>query len=138
MPFQSEKQRRYLHANHPEIANRWEAKYGSGGIADLNAQLNDLPEYYIPAARGGRIGYANTGLVGSNDAAQAWEDLEAGINEHEDSDWTAHGGILGEDPEFSQQVQAEIEKRQAEYLNTVDANTLSQLELDKIALQTIA
>ena len=24
MPFQSEKQRRYLHANHPEIAKRWE------------------------------------------------------------------------------------------------------------------
>ena len=24
MPFQSEKQRKYLHANHPEIAVRWE------------------------------------------------------------------------------------------------------------------
>ena len=28
MPFKSEKQRRYLHAKHPEIADRWEKKYG--------------------------------------------------------------------------------------------------------------
>jgi len=57
MPFQSEKQRRYLHANHPEIAKRWERDYGEGGIAALNAQLNQLPEYYLPAAQGGRIGF---------------------------------------------------------------------------------
>ena len=30
MPFQSEKQRRYLHANHPEIAKRWEREYSNG------------------------------------------------------------------------------------------------------------
>ena len=57
MPFQSEKQRRYLHANLPEIANRWEAKYGLGGIAELNSQLNSLPEYYLPKNQGGRIGF---------------------------------------------------------------------------------
>ena len=60
MPFQSEKQRRYMHANLPKIANRWEKKYGSGGIAELNAELNSLPEYFmnsIPAAQGGRIGF---------------------------------------------------------------------------------
>ena len=28
MPFKSEKQRKYLHANEPEIAKRWEEKYG--------------------------------------------------------------------------------------------------------------
>ena len=28
MPFKSAKQRRYLHANHPKIAKRWEAEYG--------------------------------------------------------------------------------------------------------------
>ena len=32
MPFKSEKQRRYLHANHPEIAKRWERDYANGGI----------------------------------------------------------------------------------------------------------
>ena len=36
MPFQSEKQRRYLHANHPEIAKRWEKEYSHGGILDID------------------------------------------------------------------------------------------------------
>jgi hypothetical protein len=36
MPFQSEKQRRFLHANHPEIAKRWEKEYAHGGILDIN------------------------------------------------------------------------------------------------------
>ena len=35
MPFKSEKQRRYMHANLPEIAQRWERDYASGGIARL-------------------------------------------------------------------------------------------------------
>jgi len=35
MPFQSEKQRRYMHANLPEIAQRWENEYARGGIARL-------------------------------------------------------------------------------------------------------
>ena len=34
MPFQSEKQRRFLHANHPEIAKRWEKEYATGGISN--------------------------------------------------------------------------------------------------------
>lgn len=29
MPFKSEKQRKYMHANLPEIAQRWEREYGS-------------------------------------------------------------------------------------------------------------
>jgi len=33
MPFKSEKQRRYMHANLPEIAKRWERDYANGGIA---------------------------------------------------------------------------------------------------------
>jgi hypothetical protein len=31
MPFVSKAQRAYMYANHPEIAKRWEDKYGSGG-----------------------------------------------------------------------------------------------------------
>jgi len=34
MPFQSEKQRRYMHANLPEIAKRWERDYATGGISN--------------------------------------------------------------------------------------------------------
>lgn len=30
MPFKSEKQRRYLWANEPELAREWTEKYGSG------------------------------------------------------------------------------------------------------------
>lgn len=66
MPFQSEKQRRYLHANHPEIAKRWERDYGEGGIAALNAQLNQLPEYYLPAADGGQLVKPGPGRPGYN------------------------------------------------------------------------
>ena len=36
MPFKSEKQRRYMHANLPEIAKRWEKKYKKGGRVKLN------------------------------------------------------------------------------------------------------
>lgn len=28
MPYRSAKQRRYMHAKHPEIAKRWDKKYG--------------------------------------------------------------------------------------------------------------
>ena len=47
-----------MHANLPDIANRWEAKYGLGGIAELNQELNSLPAYYLPKNQGGRIGFA--------------------------------------------------------------------------------
>ena len=36
MPFKSEKQRRYMHANLPKIAQRWEKKYSTGGRVKLN------------------------------------------------------------------------------------------------------
>ena len=29
MPYRSAKQRRYMHAKHPEIAKKWDKKYGS-------------------------------------------------------------------------------------------------------------
>jgi len=38
MPFQSEKQRRFLHANHPDIAERWEKNYKKGGPVVLQSQ----------------------------------------------------------------------------------------------------
>lgn len=28
MPYKSEKQRRFMHAKHPDIAKRWDAEYG--------------------------------------------------------------------------------------------------------------
>ena len=37
MPFKSEKQRRYMHANLPKIAQQWEKKYKKGGRVKVNA-----------------------------------------------------------------------------------------------------
>ena len=44
MPFQSEKQRRYMHANLPRIAKRWERDYANGGIASQGGMKNYLGE----------------------------------------------------------------------------------------------
>jgi hypothetical protein len=46
MPFQSEKQRRYLHANHPEIAKRWERDYAGGGRIGF-ADGPKIPEKFL-------------------------------------------------------------------------------------------
>jgi len=50
MPFKSEKQRRYMHANQPEIAERWERKYKKGGR--------------VKASQGGYIGKYIKGDLG--------------------------------------------------------------------------
>ena len=45
MPFKSEKQRRYMHANEPKVADRWE-KYADGGMIKKLAKsvrFRDLP-----------------------------------------------------------------------------------------------
>jgi hypothetical protein len=47
MPFQSEKQRRYLWANEPEIARDWADTYGS------RIEKNDGGISRIPLRRGG-------------------------------------------------------------------------------------
>jgi hypothetical protein len=36
VPFKSEKQRRFMHANRPEIAKRWEKEYKKGGRVNLS------------------------------------------------------------------------------------------------------
>ena len=45
MPFQSEKQRRYLWANEPEIAREWTDRYGAsqGGITRLPFWTGSIP-----------------------------------------------------------------------------------------------
>jgi len=46
MPFKSEKQRRYLHANHPDIAKRWEQEYSGGGIARMGYANGTFDPYF--------------------------------------------------------------------------------------------
>lgn len=36
MPYRSDRQRRYMHAKHPEIAAKWDRKYG-GKVAKKKA-----------------------------------------------------------------------------------------------------
>jgi hypothetical protein len=47
MPFKSEKQRRYMHANLPKIAKRWEREYKNGGVV--------LPEKVAIAKACGKV-----------------------------------------------------------------------------------
>jgi len=68
MPFQSEKQRRYLWANEPEIARDWTDTYGSG----------------IAKALGGRIPFAEAGAVGTLTASEI-SDLESMAQTYPDS-----------------------------------------------------
>jgi len=42
MPFQSEKQRRYMHANLPDIAKRWERDYAGGGRIGFDSGSNGI------------------------------------------------------------------------------------------------
>ena len=39
MPFKSAKQRRYMHANLPKIAQRWEKKYSIGGSVYIGSAI---------------------------------------------------------------------------------------------------
>ena len=57
MPFQSEKQRRYLWANEPEIARDWSKKYGSrvrkykgGDITNFDPMPTNVRAVYPAAA----------------------------------------------------------------------------------------
>ena len=49
MPFKSEKQRRYMHANLPKIAQRWEKKYYAGGSVTTEPYIGS----YIKGDLGG-------------------------------------------------------------------------------------
>jgi len=46
MPFQSEKQRRYMHANLPRIAKRWERDYANGGITRIPLGTGGFPDFF--------------------------------------------------------------------------------------------
>ena len=88
MPFQSEKQRRYLWANEPEIARDWTDTYGSrihkdtGGITRIPFQQGkDVWNQYQLTPSGpfggpfGYLGYTNQAFKDKN---FAWENLMKG------------------------------------------------------------
>jgi len=75
-----------MHANLPVIANRWEKKYGLGGVAELNAELNSLPEYYLPKNQGGRIGFDS----GSNGITLGSDKYNITLEPGASGSWTSH------------------------------------------------
>jgi len=82
MPFRSEKQKRYLWKNHPDIAKRWSKRYGNkinklkGGGMDSSepdfgtrSSLGNARENYISTQYGG--GSKNTGNKGNGALSMA-------------------------------------------------------------------
>jgi hypothetical protein len=56
MPFKSKKQRRWMHANKPEMAKKWE-KYKEGGQVDnILARLTE-GEFVIKKSSAQKLGY---------------------------------------------------------------------------------
>ena len=54
MPYKSEKQRKYLHANEPELAKEWDMKYPSRGQRTAtNKKTWHNPGAYAKAIRAG-------------------------------------------------------------------------------------
>ena len=51
MPYESEAQRRYMHAQHPDIAARWDAEYPNQG---------PLPEHVTKKKRKRQVGHYTT------------------------------------------------------------------------------
>ena len=45
MPYKSEKQRGFLHANEPEVAERWDKKYGGKIVPKKKKKKKRTPEY---------------------------------------------------------------------------------------------
>jgi hypothetical protein len=43
MPYASAKQRRFMHARHPEIAKRWDREYGGRTLDDLAGKRRKKP-----------------------------------------------------------------------------------------------
>ena len=56
MPFKSEKQRKWMQANKPEMAKRWEKGYKKGGLVDnILARLTE-GEYVIKQKSAEKLG----------------------------------------------------------------------------------
>jgi hypothetical protein len=54
VPFASEKQRKYLHANEPEVAQKWEKEYPKrGSRAQMNKQKRQAKTIRSASNQGG-------------------------------------------------------------------------------------
>ena len=81
MPFKSEKQRRYLYKNEPELAKKWEAKYGSkiGGKASSGTSMAKKKQGYndrLDESLGERDGKESTKKQSYKDRRDESEGME--------------------------------------------------------------
>jgi hypothetical protein len=60
MPFESEKQRKFLWAKHPEIAKRWSDEYGSKVVPKKKAKKKKKKKGYDFAKAERKLGIVNT------------------------------------------------------------------------------
>ena len=117
MPFKSEEQRRYMHANLPEIAQRWEQEYSNGGIMRLpfrhggdtmggrNDRSNQGPAG--GASAGGDYGGNSSGGVGPNQMSGAGSSTRDRPNPHTISGTSkatfVDPGRISTSPQFTQE-----------------------------------
>ncbi len=102
MPFQSEKQRKYLWANEPAIAKRWEKYpkgYNTGGVSHLFRSKEDRVGFNAGSWRG------NPGTDSRKEVRDAWKDFLGYRKKGGDKNWQkympiwiganlAHGGYV--------------------------------------------
>ena len=62
MPFKSKKQKGWMWANNPEMAEKW-SKYRGGGLVDNIRALLTENEYVIKADSAQKIGYDNLDYI---------------------------------------------------------------------------
>ena len=102
MPFQSEEQRKYLWANEPAIAKRWEKYpkgYGTGGVSHLFRSKEDRVGFNAGSRKG------NPGTDSRSEVREAWKDFLEYRKKGGDKNWQkympiwiganlAHGGYV--------------------------------------------
>jgi hypothetical protein len=114
MPFKSEKQRRYMHANLPEIAQRWEQEYSNGGIMRLpfrgGGAYQGRSSSSGPAggaSAGGNYGGNSSGGVGPNQMSGAGPSTRDRPNPHTISgtskDTFVSPSTISTSPQFTQE-----------------------------------
>ena len=93
MPFKSEKQRRYLWANEPEIARKWAEKYNTGGLIQPN-DPRSIPR--DPLSLGDLAGIGAGFVPGAGEAMDALDTYTAAREGRwGDAALTAGTGLIG-------------------------------------------
>ena len=155
MPFQSEKQRRYLWANEPEIARDWTDTYGSGIAKALGGRIpfgsggnydwssEDNPELLqkmndaVDKAVNDYLGKIKSGEISFPDNLQLEIDKVGNKTRHEmiqsegitsDPTGTQNLGVLHPDPETGARILSNQEKKDKRLKELMDQTRLSNEE----------